>query len=142
MCLRINKNFINREEATEYKNSPKVANKNIVVYKILRKIHNRHTNRISYVSPHRGEPYVPGRNKKVKSFSFIIKNAFISNKKPYVIMINRGLHAFTTIEEAKNNQVYEVDIIVKCVIPKGTPYFKDTENNEIASLELSMPNKF
>ena len=143
MCLRVNRKFINRKKALEYKNNPPVADTDIVVYKILRKIHNIDTNRVSYVSPHRGEPYVPGRLKKVKSFSFTFKDSHTINNNMYKrILVNRGLHAFTTLREANDHLTHHSEVIVKCIIPEGTPYFTDNESNEIVTLKLSMPNKF
>ena len=46
--------------------------------------------------------------------------------------IDAGYHSYGTIESAKEKRFYWEEAVVKCIIPKGTEYYIN-DDNEIAS---------
>lgn len=135
MCLKIKETFKTRAEAREFTKAPLIAKKDIVVYKILVFYENK------YYSPYRSVQYYKNEIKHVKKFSFNIVD--ICGK--WHVDVNKGLHShkklvptfpLSLLTSTKTNY-----FVVKCIIPKGTFYFKNN-NEEYVSLSLVMPKEF
>ena len=120
--------FENRQEAITFSKNPLIAENDITVYKMLDKDQNK------YYSPCQYTQYCRGELKTADGFGFDI----LSNR----ITINNGIHAYTDKHHALGvATIYEYSIVIKCYIPKGTPYFIGIYN-EIVSLALQMPKVF
>ena len=105
-----------KKEAREFTKNPKIAAKDITVYKVI----NRDGTPPYFPSfkYEKGFHYYQTGN---KPFTFeIIKESFSKN---YEVNINEGLHCFKTRERA-NNIVYGGRRLVKMIIPKGAKYFE------------------
>jgi hypothetical protein len=86
-------------------------------------------------SPFQGAQYKLQELTKVRSFGggWGTRN-FVKKIPNNAITVHEGIHAYTTIEEAKLH--WKWCHIVKCIIPAGTPFIVNTETNEIVSLAL------
>ena len=56
----------------------------------------------------------------------------VENHKDILYRIDTGYHSYNTIEKAKEDIWFGSEIVVKCIIPKGTEYYINT-NGEIVS---------
>ena len=135
MCLKISNIFKTRDAAQKFSKTPLVASSNMVVYKML----DKHE---AYTSPHHCIRYFPGETKSVKKFSFAYVDAC-----GWRVNVNKGLHSYS---KDRSNVVYEKHtetlkrynrVLIKCIIPKGTPYFTNKEG-EYVSLKLQMPGEY
>lgn len=152
MCLKISNQFRTRALAKEHVKEPLISKRNITVYKILEKVNS--PKGIEFISPFRCMTYLPGETKIVKKFSFEYIDAC-----GWKVNVNKGLHTLNSpsciasnIMTAKSFVRFTAKmkysafghnknmIIVECIIPKGTPYYKNEE--EYVSLALQMPDKF
>ena len=122
MCLTINKTFKTRKEAREFTKNPKIAEKDIRVYKVLTQ---------DNYSPHFPMKYEKGFHYKEEKFSFEICRWYDI----WGVSINKGLHSAKNIRKAnfRVNCGYG-DKIVIMYIPKGAKYFES--NGEYVSTEL------
>lgn len=129
MCLIINK-LPNRESARKRK--PRIAQKDIVVYKRL--VRNDDG---SFGAPYYPMEYKPRRTYRVKQFS----KAWYKLTSEYTLHINKGLHAKTNPKEFF---LYggNYDVVVQMIIPKGTPYYLSNYNSDIVALKLRTPKQF
>ena len=135
MCLTVDKEFKTRQAARDFFAKPLIAKTNKTVYKVLKK-------RAFYKhleSPFQQEKYEPGELKTVPKFGKEILKNFDSI---WRININNGIHACTSLDQA----IWMAERgfmrkVIKCYIPKGTPYFIGTDG-DIVSLALQMPKKF
>ena len=138
MCLTVNKRFNTKKEIAEFMKNPTIATKNITVYKMLER--GRFDNLI--YSPYKNTEYKPGELKTAKRFTpgelrFTTEiNYYIG----YYLNIEAGIHSYTDKNTAIKENIFGRCFIVRCTIPKGTPYIIGT-NNEIVSLALQMPKK-
>lgn len=108
------------------KRNPYTANKNIVVYKILLKSFFG-----EIISPYLNFVY---KLRTLYSTSLSVRQSLHSNK---IYLIEKGLHAYTSIDKAKENLIYfSKATIYRCIIPKGSLYFINEDDNEIASNRL------
>lgn len=57
---------------------------------------------------------------------------YVENHKNIYYRIDTGYHSYSTIEKAKGDIWVGNEIVVKCIIPKGTEYYINT-NGEIVS---------
>lgn len=114
----------------------KIADKDMTVYKVLCR-----EGKI-FASPYRGTRWNIGETKTVGFFGddSIIKRRF-KKKLPNLsrLTIGRGLHAYTvkTNLRGKGWAFGCGDVVVRCTIPKGTPYILGY-NKEIVSLALRL----
>lgn len=148
MCLKIDDNFITRESAKKFSKKPLIAKSNIYVYKFFIRDENEDIDgkeeedeykKCFWYSPYRGVPYFPGAIHQDKKFSFEVKK--IAGR--WRVGVNKGIHAFLNKEIAKSNFKASdkfFNALVRCKIPKGTPYFKN--GREIASLALEVPEYY
>lgn len=135
MCLKLNKNFKKRDDARAFiKKKPFRTLRAIKVYKILQV---SEEGELEFTSLCRGTPYKSGEEKKVSKFSFQCKDIAGT----WRIAINKGLHSYkakdiaiSIVSQSKGKHVYA---IVECIIPKGTPYYKN--DFEYVSLQLNLP---
>ncbi len=125
MCLTINNYFHSLKEANEFKKKFKISTKDKVVYKLLEIYQNK------LYSPYQSHLYKYGELKTRKRFTF--------EYNCYRLQINAGLHAYQNMKKAKNYRSGNT-IILKCIIPAGTPYFLGSKN-DIVSLALQMPKE-
>ena len=136
MCLRITENFKTRKVAREFAADLKVTKTNKTVYKVLIYYHGINL----YVGPYQRTEYEPNELKTVKKFGIQIKTFGYHLWK---IEIEKGLHACTTLDSAiRLAQYVKNPTIIKCIIPKGTPYFINNDKKEIVTLALQMPKVF
>ena len=54
-------------------------------------------------------------------------------------VIERGLHAFLNLEDAKNYRARPKEFVAKMVIPKGTPYYIGINNRQVAAARIFWP---
>jgi hypothetical protein len=116
----------------------KVASRNIVVYKMLSRGH--HKSGAVAESPYRTTPYQRGEIKSVRRFSsYGGYKTFTTRKHDEGDAVYAGLHAYTSLAEAKDNARgwYSPKVVVKCVIPKGTRYILG-RYNQVVSLSLEI----
>lgn len=129
MCLNLKEKFKRRDEARAFTKKPRIAGRSIKVYKLL--CLDDEGDVTKYYSPYRGTLYKPSEEKKVSKFSFKIVDAC-----EWRISVNKGIHSFSnTFNITTDNLNY---VVVECIIPKGTPYFKN--DNEYVSLQLNIPD--
>ena len=134
MCLTVDKEFKTRQEVRDFFAKPLITKTNKVVYKVLERFGP------IYNSPYQNMDYKLGELKTVPKFGVIIGKSLLRNV--WDMDIEKGIHACTTLYRARqivNNGSFRV--IVRCYIPKGTPYFIGNYN-DIVSLALQMPKKF
>lgn len=109
---------------------PRIAEKDITCYKWYVKIDS------VYLSPYQGEP-IPAFNTVVYSdLDKPEKNLLLLSSFQYKYIVEKGFHSFVNSIDAKYNRYnqcanYEIrnTIIVSCVIPKGSRYYKGVFGN-------------
>lgn len=93
-------------------------------------------------TPYRETPVSKnGEVMTTKSFGFEIEQAYFFSGEPakqYYAYVNRGIHAYTDFDSCEYEYDNECEIMVKCVIPAGTPYILGM-CNEIAALQIIVP---
>lgn len=134
MCLTIL--CKTREERRTLIKNPSVAKEDIKVFKIFRR-----TSSGELVSPyklfeyHRGYIYYQEDN----NFTFNSERDSF-DRSDWMLKINEGLHSYISLEDAENNCNWEErKIIIECIIPKGSLFYKN--NREIVSNQLLIPYK-
>jgi hypothetical protein len=125
MCLTIS-GFATRELAREAKKKPKIATKDIVVYKRLMKYSN--------ISPHYYMFWKKGYRYDEDSFGFsqIEKSYFYGD---WRFEISKGLHCYSSKKVAIANLFLD-EKLIEMIIPKGTEYFENEKNCEIVTKTL------
>lgn len=113
---------------TKEKPEIKIADKNIVIYKIVGKMRKG-----LYFSPLHMKTYkLKQKNEREKLVMHCSKN-----KHSYYYEVNEGYCAYTKLETAKNNQrKFDFDnnsTILKGIIPKGEQYLANKADEIIAS---------
>lgn len=123
MCLIIN-----------YNASIEIAKKDIPVWKSLRRCKGR---TLAGISPVYDTRYIKNSTKRVKCFSTFRKwdtiefsNSIPTNTKS----IEKGLHSYRI--KPKGLRDNEHTKLVRCFIPKGTPFIRSCNNLELVSLAL------
>ena len=105
---------------------PKVATKDIKVYKILKEIHSNYLTpymreRINFINGKADLPTV-----KIKAYKNWLLGEFF---------VEEGYHSFITLKEAKFNLNFNFRsnvAIFNAIIPKGTKYFIGTYNDIVS----------
>ena len=143
MCFTIDKEFKTRAQAKELATQPRIARTNITVYKwLVAEIFEGKEKIIHYHSPHRGMRYRPGETKTAEKFSFRFVDVCGWRSE-----INKGLHSYhwSVAEELfkryKKSFTKFNNVLIKCIIPKGTPYFKNNAG-EYVSLAIKTPDEY
>ena len=141
MCLVINKKFKSETDAVAFVKKPKIAKSDIIVYKMLEIIKDK----LNYTifSPYKYMRYVAGETKTCWQFGYRIQDYLHNGSYVNRITIDDGIHAFTTRKQVNETIKFLLPckcFAVKCIIPKGTPYFRG-DDNDIVSLALQMPEK-
>lgn len=113
MCLVIKNSRWDGDNHT-----PLIAKRNIICYKRLRKVDK--------------ELYTPYRQRIVKLGDVMIAAYFTFDGNE----VNRGIHAYTNKRYAYS-RTWSDEILVKCIIPKGTEYFPGT-NSTIVALKMKL----
>lgn len=130
MCLIIK----TKDPKDSIDNYIKIAKKDITVYKRL--AYKSYNNNI-YMTPHRCYPIN-------KNGDILTVNKF-GTKRTHLreIEVHQGIHSYTNLKRAKSLLFHSDEVIVKCIIPEGTPYIESNEmfgkRNEIVSLILIIP---
>jgi hypothetical protein len=144
MCLTVDECFDTREEAIKRADNPHIAKEDIYVYKIFKAIPRRAR---KIYGGHLWSPY--------RQFLYELNGTYRTSLQPtairvvdsvvsrtwwsgYCLIINQGLHAFTTAKDADKRGL---GIIVKCKIPSGSKYFIGLDN-EIVSDTLVIGSWF
>lgn len=128
MCL-ITYNFeptLNKKQAINKLKC--TATKDIVVYKRLKRYKkwaNKNGKGYIYESPYQRFKYNLGYEYNVQRFQ--IFESCIDNK----LRIYQGLHSYTNYETARNRKNIN-EVIVKCIIPKGSKYFLGIHNDIVS----------
>jgi hypothetical protein len=142
MCLTVNESFKSSYAARKYSKKPLVAEQDILVYKILRKITNK--------TPHQlytfKQGYVHYRFGPQKfKFNFGKKHVYYPKPNPglraemkYIIEVRDGLHAYQNKAEATIRLWRSRTVIHKMIIPKGSEYFIG-DNGDIVATKLWWP---
>lgn len=99
MCLRINKH--QESEITE---------NDITCYKRLE--YNKHCN--AYITPYMGFRVILGKTYKAE--------LRVNTYNRFHDSVNDGIHSYAHKEDAMNEKCRD-EVVVKCVIPKGSSYF-------------------
>lgn len=130
MCLIIK----TKDPKDNIDNYIKIAKEDIIVYKRLS--YKSYDNNI-YRTPHKCYPIN-------KDGDILTVNKF-GTKRTYLkeIEVHQGIHSYTNLKRAKISSFYPEEVIVKCIIPEGTPYIESNDmfgkRNEIVSLILIIP---
>ena len=141
MCFHVDGIYKTRAKAQDAAKKFLIAKRNITVYKVL-EMHKGFPNTIEYISPYKISSYNTGEIKSVEKFTFRYVDVC-----GWRAEINRGLHSYShnracSIFEKHDKFLKKYKrILVKCKIPKNTPYYKN-EAGEYVSLKLEMPKKF
>lgn len=136
MCLSI----YNRKGR---KPSPQVAEKDIVVYKILTKRKHSIAKEVTYESPSQYFQYKKGYHyyqEKIKGEGHIDKNGFgIIRDYNNTYLIHQGLHAYMDKRSAERQWHHRGKVIVKMIVPKGSLYYSDY--GHIVSNHMIFPHR-
>lgn len=128
MCLTFT-GFKTREEARKFYNNPKIAKKDINVYKALKPL-SSHQGK----SPHKSFYYDQGTHYYNVGRKFSAK--ILKPWHTWVVDIHQGLHACTHLERVKiHSQHY-----VRMIIPKGSKYYVNHIAKEIVADNLIWPH--
>lgn len=114
------------------KESAKIADKDIVVYKILLKYSDG-----TYRSPYRGAQYEIG---KLHTADIQYHKRLLDKVDEHPItktVIEEGLHAYTSIGSAFLRAFFLDGIVVKAIIPRGATYVIGTDD-DIVSTQLKL----
>lgn len=114
------------------KESAKIADKDIVVYKVLLKYSNE-----IYLSPYRGAQYKIG---KLYTANIRYRERLTYKVDGYTVttsVIEEGLHAYTSKSFAFLRAFSITGFVFKAIIPKEAMYVLGTEN-EIVSTQLKL----
>lgn len=119
MCLVIRNNtlfrrdtpkrFKSNEDAKSFE--PTIAKKDIKVYKLLVKY--------ECTSPHRNERYWRGDTKRVTLGKVVV----LFKKSEYRVMVEEGMHAYTTRKSADCDYARSSCYVHEMVVPKGSKYY-------------------
>jgi hypothetical protein len=118
----------------------RTATNDKVVFKIL----NATNSPNSFIAPYRRSRYKLNQNKTIDKFtgeaegnkSWQLESVSFTTEMPKKLrVVNRGLHAIRTLKEARLHRNMIGGVVVRCIIPKGTPYING-QDNEIVSLSL------
>ena len=97
----------------------KIAKRDIVCYKRLIR------RRGQYTSVYQGSFYMFGKVYKTVGFGFVGRDVF------------EGRHSYSNLKQAKR-LVWDIEVIVKCIIPKGTKYYYNPGDKEYVSLAIKL----
>ena len=119
MCLDIRDN---QRKDKEGKYIPSVAKKDIICYKWVER---GYYNRKLLLTPYYCTIVRIGQVMKVKSLEINWST------------VGRGIHGFTTLKTGKIHINCSDDVLIRCIIPKGTEYIKG-EGNEIVATKMKL----
>lgn len=141
MCLTVadpefptnRKLFRTKSEMQNRMKNPDMTKRAMTVYKVLS---GRRDDKVCLESPYMGQQYEIGWTYEVENFTFKKRQCYI-HPATY-LEVEKGIHAYRTYESAKISHFcrYIDRFIVKCIIPKGTPYFKGL-NGDIVALRMT-----
>ena len=97
----------------------KIAKRDIVCYKRLYKDGGKR------LSAHQSSPYRLGRVYKTVGFGFSGRDVY------------EGRHSYSNLKQAKRFK-WDIEVIVKCIIPKGTKYYYNSHDKEYVSLAIKL----
>lgn len=128
-----------------YDREPSIAKEDIICYKVLVKT------KIPFVykTPIIGEELIkiPFLRKSFKAIGYWGIMGFPTSYGVVYEVSSGFIHTYADIEEAISRLDYIIEckgnsIVFKCVIPKGTKYFKSDSSSEYASEEIIIVNRF
>ncbi len=116
MCLFVKEEW---RKDRDGKIIPSTARKDIICYKRLKR---ESWGVPGYKTPHQGlSVNIGSRGSRLKAELGIYQNR-----------VNEGIHAYTNITKGKET-MWERDILVKSIIPKGAKYIRGRENDIVAT---------
>lgn len=121
MCFSIDKN----------NPDPKIAEKNIICYKIVDILRNdKHHVSSLY---HQYEYVIGELNEHVELVIKFPEDRLKNLTKSFNGMIDRGYHSYCTKTSAMLHIVFPHELLVRCAIPEGTKYYYDSLEKEYVS---------
>ena len=78
--------------------------------------------------PYKEQPFIDLKPRKIYDNIYNIKNY-----KDIYYRIDTGYHSYSTIEKAKEDIWFGSEIVIKCIIPKGTEYYINNDNEIVSS---------
>lgn len=91
---------------------------------------------IQLISLFKKYKYIPYKKQQIIDLKPIKISYFPYDFKDYGIIgykIDVGYHSYNTIERAKKNIFYIDEVVIKCIIPKGTEYYINDDNEIVSS---------
>lgn len=78
--------------------------------------------------PYKKQQIIDLKFKPIELFYYIYGNDKIIGYK-----IDAGYHSYNTIEIAQENKLFRDEVVIKCIIPKGTEYYINNDNKIVSS---------
>ena len=78
--------------------------------------------------PYKKQQIIDLKFKPIELFYYIYGNDKIIGYK-----IDAGYHSYNTIEIAQENKLFRDEVVIKCIIPKGTEYYINNDNEIVSS---------
>lgn len=93
---------------------------------------------IQIISLYKEYKYIPYKKQKIIDLKFKPIKSFyypygFNDYKIISYKIDAGYHSYNTIEIARKNIFFGAEIIIKCIIPKGTEYYINNDNEIVSS---------
>lgn len=136
MCFKgshKNVNIVKLYNTTDY--GPKTANRDIVCYKVLNNDCTSEVMRFKYRlnKVYKG-PLIPIKTVGTEDTYFDKDKIII--KLLVGVLVHRGFHSYRTLSIAKSFKDYNNEMLVKCVIPKGSKYYESEEQYVSNSIRI------
>lgn len=78
--------------------------------------------------PYKKQQIIDLKSKEISYFPYGFEDCRIIG-----YIINEGYHSYTSIKSAKEKIFYPDEVIIKCIIPKGTEYYINNDNEIVSS---------
>ena len=91
---------------------------------------------IQLISLFKKYKYIPYKKQQIIDLKPIETSYFPYGFEDYGIIgyeINVGYHSYSTIEKAKGYLFFGNEVVIKCIIPKGTEYYINNYNEIVSS---------
>lgn len=91
---------------------------------------------IQIISLFKKYKYIPYKKQQIIDLKFKPIESFYYSYNNYKIIgykIDAGYHSYNTIEIARKNIFFGDEVVIKCIIPKGTEYYINNDNEIVSS---------
>lgn len=88
------------------------------------------------ISLFRGYKYIPYKKQQIidlKPIEVFYYPYSFNNYKITGYKIDAGYHSYDAIERAKRSMFFRDEVVIKCIIPKGTEYYINNDNEIVSS---------